>query len=303
MFKYVGYSVIVYLIECKIKNNLVITSEDIQKIIESIKNNSSYDFSNYSIKSFTRRIEKATIDFKLNINELIKKINTDSKFIEQLVKNITVNTTELFRNPKLWQTLRYRVLNKFAENRRINIWHAGSSTGQEVYSMLILLNEMQLLEKTNIFATDINTDVLEYAKKGVYNYRFNMEYFDNFDEVIRKNPFNYEDAYDVPYSKYFKIEKKNDTIKIKDFLKNKIIWKKHDLVNEKNIYETKFDLILCRNVLIYFNSKLQEKVIETFYNSLYNGGCLLIGMHESIIGPMSSKYNKAGLVYFKKDNY
>ncbi len=187
---------------------MIITPFEIDKVIEAISKHSSYDFSNYSIKSFTRRIEKATIDFKLDINSLIEKINTDSNFIEKLIKGITVNTTELFRNPKVWHTLRYKVLNKFTENKRINIWHAGSSTGQEVYSMLILLNEMGLLNKANVFATDINTDVLETAKKGVYNYRFNMEYFENFDEVIRKNPFNYEDYYNVPYSKYFDIEKK-----------------------------------------------------------------------------------------------
>ena len=282
---------------------MLITSEDINRVINAIKSNSPYDFSDYSIKSFTRRIEKATIDFKLDVNAIIEKINTDSIFIEKLVIGITVNTTELFRNPKVWHTLRYRVLNKFTENRRINIWHAGSSTGQEIYSMLILLNEMELLDRANIFASDINTDVLDVAKNGVYNYRFNMEYFDNFDEVIRKNPFNYEDYKDVPYSKYFNIEKKNDTIRVKDFLKQKVVWLKHDLVNDGNIFNTKFDLILCRNVLIYFNNELQEKVIETFYNSLFRKGTLLIGMHESIIGPMASKYHKSGLVYIKNESY
>jgi len=282
---------------------LLITQEDINNIIKAVRDNSTYDFSGYSIKSFTRRIEKATIDFKLDVNSIIKKINTDNDFIEKLVKGITVNTTELFRNPKVWHTLRYRVLNKFSENRKINIWHAGSSTGQEIYSMLILLNEMNLLEKANIFASDINTDVLDIAKAGVYNYRFNMEYFDNFDDVIRKNPFNYEDYYNIPYSKYFDIEKRKDTIKVKDFLKQKVVWLKHDLVNDGNIFDTKFDLILCRNVLIYFNNELQEKVIETFYNSLFRNGTLLIGMHESIIGPMANKYNKSGLVYLKKDSY
>ncbi|MBN1251922.1 MAG: hypothetical protein JXR51_16830 [Bacteroidales bacterium] len=280
---------------------MLITSEDIEKIIITIQNHSPYDFSGYSIKSFTRRIEKATFDFKLSIDEIIKKIKTDEIFTEKLAKGITVNTTELFRDPKVWHTLRYRVLNKFSENRRINIWHAGSSTGQEVYSMLILLNEMGLLEKANVFASDINTDVLEVAKKGVYNYRFNMEYFDNFNKVIRENPFNYDDYLDVPYSKYFNIEKEKDTISIKDFLKRKVVWLKHDLVNQSNIFDTKFDLILCRNVLIYFNNELQEKVIETFYNSLFRKGVLIIGIHESIIGLMANKFNKSGFVYTKKE--
>lgn len=278
-----------------------VSPEDISLVIDTIKANSSYDFSNYSIKSFTRRIEKALIDFRLDVDMLNANIKQDLDFVEKLVKNITVNTTELFRDPKVWQTLRYRVLNKFSENRKINIWHAGASTGQEVYSMLILLNEMGIMDKANIFATDINVDVLNKAKLGEYTYRFNLEYFDNFNKVIRENPFNFEDFIDIPYDKYFEIDQINDTIKIKDFLRKKPVWFEHDLVTEGNIFNTKFDLILCRNVLIYFNSDLQDHVISTFYKSLFRKGVLLIGAHESIIGPNANDFIKSGLVYLKKN--
>ena len=278
-----------------------VTSEDINLVIETIKSNTTYNFSNYSIKSFTRRIEKALIDFRLDIDKLILNIKKDPEFVEKLVKNITVNTTELFRDPKVWQTLRYRVLNNFASHRKINIWHAGSSTGQEVYSMLIVLNEMELLEKANVFATDINTDVINKAKAGEYTYRFNLEYFENFNKVIRENPFNYEEFSDIPYEKYFYIDKTKDIIKVKDFLRKKPVWLKHDLVTEGNIFNTKFDLILCRNVLIYFNTYLQNHVINTFYQSLFRKGALLIGVHESIIGSIANNFIKSGLVYIKKD--
>ncbi|MEN8119598.1 MAG: CheR family methyltransferase [Bacteroidota bacterium] len=278
-----------------------VTSEDINLVIEAIKTHTAYNFSNYSIKSFTRRIEKALIDFRLDIDKLILSIKKDSDFVEKLVKNITVNTTELFRDPKVWQTLRYRVLNNFSSNRKINIWHAGSSTGQEVYSMLILLNEMGLLEKANVFATDLNTDVLNKAKAGEYTYRFNLEYFENFNKVIRENPFNYEEFSDIPYEKYFYIDKSKDIIKVKEFLRKKPVWFKHDLVTEGNNFNTKFDLILCRNVLIYFNTELQNHVINTFYQSLFRKGALLIGVHESIIGSVANNFIKSGLVYMKKD--
>lgn len=277
------------------------TTDDIYRTIAAIKSNSNYDFSNYSIKSFTRRIEKAMFDFKLDIDKLIKQIKTDNQFIEALIKNITVNTTELFRDPKAWHTLRYKVFNQLNDNRKINIWHAGCSTGQEVYSMLILLNELGLLEKANIFASDINEDVLRTAKAGEYTYRFNLEYFENFNKVIRENPFNYEVEYDVPYSKYFEIDKVNDLIKVHDFLRKRPVWIKHDLVNEGNIFNTKFDLIVCRNVLIYFNTDLQSHVFETFYQSLFRKGILMIGIHESIIGPLSNSFVKSGLIYIKKD--
>jgi len=275
--------------------------EDISKVIQVIKSSSTYDFSNYSIKSFTRRIEKTLFDFKLDINGLVKNIKSSPEFVEELVKNITVNTTELFRDPKAWQSLRFRILNQFNDNRKINIWHAGSSTGQEVYSMLILLSELGLLERANVFATDINEDVLAVAKLGEYSYRFNLEYFENFNKVICENPLNFEVKNNVPYSKYFEIDKKNDQIKVHDFLRKKPVWLKHDLVNEANIFNTKFDLILCRNVLIYFNTELQSKVFETFYQSLFRSGVLMIGIHESIIGPLANSFLKSGLLYIRKD--
>jgi chemotaxis protein methyltransferase CheR len=275
--------------------------EDINKVIVAIKSASAYDFSNYSIKSFTRRIEKSLFDFKMDINGLLKNIKSNPEFIEALVKNITVNTTELFRDPKAWLSLRYRILNQFNDNRKINIWHAGCSTGPEVYSMLILLNELGLLERANVFATDINEDVLSIAKVGEYTYRFNLEYFENFSKVICENPFNYEIKHNIPYSKYFEIDKKNDLIKVNDFIRKKPVWLKHDLVTEANIFNTKFDLILCRNVLIYFNTELQSKVFETFYQSLFRQGVMMIGIHESIIGPMTNSFVKSGLLYIRKD--
>jgi chemotaxis protein methyltransferase CheR len=278
-----------------------VEQEDINRVIIAIKSNSDYDFSNYSIKSFTRRIEKTMFDFKLDLNGLMKNIKSSPEFIEELVKNITVNTTELFRDPKAWQSLRYRILNQFTDNRKINIWHAGCSTGPEVYSMLILLNELGLLDRANVFATDINEDVLEIAKTGEYTYRFNLEYFENFNKVICENPFNLEIKNNIPYSNYFEIDKKNDQIKVHEFLRKKPVWIKHDLVRETNVFNTKFDLILCRNVLIYFNTELQSKVFETFYQSLFRQGVLMIGIHESIIGPMTNSFIKSGLLYIKKD--
>lgn len=275
--------------------------EDISKIIIAIKSNSSYDFTNYSIKSFTRRIEKSLFDFKLDINGLIRNIKSSKEFTESLVKNITVNTTELFRDPKAWQSLRYRISNQLSDYRKINIWHAGCSTGPEVYSMLMLLNELNLLDRANVFATDINEDVLSVAKLGEYTYRFNLEYFENFNKVICENPYNYDLNNNIPISKYLEIDKKKDIIKMHDFLRKKPVWLKHDLVTEGNIFNTKFDLILCRNVLIYFNTELQSHVFETFFQSLFRQGILMIGIHESIIGQMANNFLKSGMLYIRKD--
>lgn len=278
---------------------MTVTDQDFQLFVYSLRSSSNYDFSQYSEKSLKRRLAKVLIDNNLNITSLINKIKKDSVFVEKVVKEITVNTTELFRDPQIWQYVRYSVLPKLKSNSIINIWHAGCSTGQEVYSMMIMLNEMGILDRTRIYASDINTDVMDMAKKGEYKYRFNINYLDNFDKVVKENPYNYEEYYDVPYDKYFSIEKSKDIIRMNDFLRGKPVYKKHDLVVDNNTFYVKFDLILCRNVIIYFNYDLQNRVFDLFHQNLYESGCLVLGLHETILGPYASRFQKKGHAYYK----
>jgi len=279
---------------------MVVSDEDVALLIYTLKTNSDYDFTDYAEKSFKRRIEKVLQDNNTDIFGLISRLKNDSVFMEEVVKDITVNTTELFRDTKAWHNLRYRILPRFKDNNVINIWHAGCSTGQEVYSMMILLSEMGLFDKAKIYATDLNTDVISNAKNGVYKYRFNLGYLDSFDKVIKENPYNYDEYRNVPYSKYFDIDKSQDTITMKPFLCEKPVFRKHNLVLNSNIFYTKFDLIFCRNVLIYFNNTLQNKVFDLFHRSLFDGGYLILGIHESMLGPMASKFEKKGSNYRKK---
>ncbi len=279
---------------------ILVTNDDVNLLINTIKTESEYDFSDYSDKSFKRRVEKLLTDYKTDVSGVIRRIRKEPEFIETIIKEITVNTTELFRDVQTWQTLKHRILPKLKDNETINIWHAGCSTGQEVYSILIILAELNLLEKARVYATDINTDALEVAKKGVYKYRFNMAYLDSFDKVMKLNPYNYDEYNDIPYAKFFEIDKPQDTIRMKQFLREKPVFKKHDLVKGENIFYTKFDIIICRNVLIYFNNKLQNRVFDLFHKSLNDNGYLVLGMHESILGPMATKFEKKGTNYIKK---
>lgn len=275
-------------------------TDKIQEFITTIKQQAGYDFNDYSERSFARRIDRILVDSKLSMDDLIIKVKKDADFLEQTVKNITVNTTELFRDPEVWQSIRYRILPRYESQNVINIWHVGSSTGQEVYSMLILLNEMNLLAKAKVFATDLNTDVLEVAKKGEYKYRYNKEYLINFDKVIKENPYNYDEYNNVPYDDYITIDKNRDLFAMKPLLTKKPIFRKHDIITETNIFNTKFDIIFCRNVLIYFNSNLQNRLFEYFHNQLFKNGCLILGAHESMLGPITAKYRKKGSAYIKK---
>lgn len=282
---------------------MTITNQDLLLFINGIKSSSSYDFTEYSDKSLKRRLAKVLVDYKLDLNGLLMQLKSNPVFLEQVVKDITVNTTELFRDPNIWQILKYNILPKFKNQQSINIWHAGCSTGQEVYSLLMLLSELNMFDKAKVYGTDINSDVIQFAKKGTYKYRFNINYLDNFDKALKENPYNFEELIDVPYEKYFTIDKNKDTIKMSQFLLDKPVFKKHDLVKDGNIFYVKFDLILCRNVIIYFNYELQNKVFDLFYNNLYPNGYLLLGMHESILGPFSSRFDKVGQFYQKKEKF
>ena len=274
--------------------------QDTQLFVTTLRSFSSYDFSDYSEKSLKRRLAKVLTDNRMDMHTLIGTMRKDQVFLEKIVKDITVNTTELFRDPSTWHMLKYRVLPKFKNQSVINIWHAGCSTGQEVYSMMMLLNELGFLEKTKIYATDINSDVLDIARAGIYKYRFNIGYLDNFDKVLKENPYNYEDLYDVPYSRYFDIDKSKDIIKMHKYLTEKPVFRKHDLVKDNNLFYVKFDIILCRNVIIYFNYNLQNRVFDLFYRNLYDGGCLILGMHETILGPYTTNFEKKDMAYFRK---
>lgn len=278
----------------------MVTNEDVQRFISVIKMSSNYDFANYSERSFKRRVEKVLVDNHMDITQLSLKISKDKNFLEKIIRDITVNTTELFRDPDMWITLKYQILPKLKKNKSIFIWHAGCSSGQEIYSMLILLNELGLFEQAKVFATDINSEMLEASKKGTYKYRFNLGYLDNFDKVLKENPYNFEDKKDIPYEKYFDIDKVKDTITMKKFLREKAVFRKHDLVKDGNIFYSKFDLILCRNVIIYFNNKLQNQVIDLFGNSLYRDGYLILGAHESILGPSANNFDRTKGFYRKK---
>ncbi len=280
-----------------------LNENDIKAFLEAFKAHSNYDFTNYSLKSLKRRVAKILSDSKLSISELEEEIQNNPQFMEKVVMSITVNTTELFRDPGIWITLRDEILPKYSQYNKINIWHAGCSTGQEVYSMMIILEEMGLLSKCDIYASDINSDVLKIAEAGRYKYRFNHAYIENFEKVILSNNSHLTEKKEIPYEKYFTIDNVSDSIQMNSFLTEKPVYKKIDLVKDENLFKVKFDLIVCRNVIIYFNYELQNKVFNLFYRNLLDKGCLILGTHESILGSYSSRFDKKKHVYFKKPEY
>ena len=271
----------------------------IKIFVDAIKNNSKYDFGDYSEKSLSRRLDKILFDKKMTIDELDQNLSENVEFLEQVVREVTVNTTEIFRDAKTWQLLKSKYINKLKDNKKINIWNIGCSTGQEVYSTLILLNEQGLLPKTDLFATDLNSDVLKVAEKGVYRFREIDEFLDNFDLVMSTNPFEDKNHANVSHEKYVSINRRKSLIKIKPELLDKANFLKHDIIHEGNPFDRKFDIIFCRNVLIYFNHELQNKLFDFFYDNLKKNGLLIIGRHEGMLGLISNKFKKEESIYMK----
>jgi chemotaxis protein methyltransferase CheR len=244
---------------------------DIRKLTETIKSRYGYDFTNYAISSFKRRILRIIELYKFSsVDTLIKKISEEPAFFEEFVSEITVNVTEMFRDPSFWRVLRDKIIpNILLNHKKVSIWHAGCSSGEEVYSMAILLKEMGILEDAKIIATDIDDQILDRAKSGVYTVK-NME-------LNEKNYVRFRGENEL--NKYFEV--RNGLAYMDKSLVKDVSYRKHDLVN--GIVFNKFDIVLCRNVMIYFNQNLQNDVLKKLHESIFKYGYLAIGSKESLI--------------------
>jgi chemotaxis protein methyltransferase CheR len=252
-------------------NRQDIEISDLRRITELVKDQYKYDFTNYAMSSFRRRILRIMELYKFGSADLlIKRLKDDRSFFDEFIAEITVNVTEMFRDPPFWRELRDNVIpNILLNHNTISIWHAGCSSGEEVFSMSILLKEMGILDRAKIIATDIDKVILEKAKKGHYSMK-NME-------LNEKNYIRFEG--NSNFKDYFK-EENGKAIMDKSLIQN-VSFREHDLV--QGVVFNKFDLILCRNVMIYFNQNLQNEVLKKHHESLFKYGYLVIGSKESLI--------------------
>jgi len=274
--------------------------KDIRRFQDTLRDHSEYDFTEYSLTCLRRRLTRILLEYEKSMEEIMDAMRSDGRFLDEVVKKITVHTTELFRDPEVWKKLRQDVLPAYRDRPAIRIWHPGCSTGQEVYSMMMLLSEMGMLKQSRIFASDINPDVLEIARQGTYKYHFNQSYLENFHKVLFGETEAHHSSLRQHWKKYFHIDETRDMIQMRDFLRDKPVYKKLDLVKDPNFFLVKFDLIVCRNVIIYFNDELQNRVFRLFWDNMEEGGTLVLGVHESILGPCSKCFLKKDSFYQKK---
>ncbi len=244
---------------------------EIRLITDLIRQKYNYDFTNYAMSSFKRRVARVLEVYKMDsVATLIRRLDADAKFFKEFLTEITVNVTEMFRDPTCWIAIRDQIIPHILQNNNhFSIWHAGCSSGEEVYSMAILLEEMGILDNVRIVATDIDHVILDKAREARYHLK-SME-------VNKKNYTTFGGKFSL--EKYYR-EENGKAVMDKSLVRN-VEFKEQNLVTGTPF--GKFDLILCRNVMIYFNQTLQNQVLKLFHESLFKYGYLVIGSKESLI--------------------
>ncbi|MCP2044852.1 protein-glutamate O-methyltransferase CheR [Pontibacter sp. HSC-36F09] len=252
---------------------------EVEALIKEIHTAYGYDFSGYARASVYRRIKRFLGQKHLqSIGDLRKFLFTDSFFFENFLQEITVNVTEMFRDPTFYKSLRENVLPILSTYPFIKVWDAGCSTGEELFSLAILLEEEGLLGRTKIYATDINQKVLRQAKDGIFSATNMTAYTAAYYAAGGKRDF--AEYYTSNYG----------SVKFNSSLVRNVVFYPHNLATDSSFNE--FHLIVCRNVLIYFNRTLQERVYQLFDESLVSLGYLALGKKETLaMSDISNRYD------------
>lgn len=264
---------------------------EIVQLLEAMFQVYGYDFREYSKAHITRRLSNRLILSGItSFSELKDRAVRDPEFAAILVQDLSITVTEMFRDPLFFLALRREVVPILKTYSFIRIWHAGCSTGEEVYSLAILLKEEGLLDRCTIYATDFNQAALDSGRAGIYSSDKIKEYTVNYQKSGGKESFG----------EYF--TSNYNRVIMDNHLKKNIVWASHNLVTDGVFAE--MHLVLCRNVLIYFERNLQNKVQKLFYNSLINGGVLCLGAKETIgyseIADFYTALNKTQRIFKKK---
>lgn len=256
------------------------SDEHVETLLSDVLEIYGYDFTGYSRASLKRRIVRLfELDRFVSFAEYRYKIRTEPSYFKRFLEQVTINVTEMFRDPSFYSILRQEILPRLGTYPFIRIWIAGCSTGEEAYSVAIFLKELNLLHKSLIYATDINTAVLENAAEAMIPMSKLKLYTENY--IAAGGTEQFSDYYTANYS----------LGKLKDDLKSKIIFSSHNLVTDNSFNE--FQLILCRNVIIYFDRPLQNNVFELFASSLEKFGYLALGTKESLdFSPVAKNFER-----------
>jgi chemotaxis protein methyltransferase CheR len=253
---------------------------EIALLLEGLYRYYGFDFREYSPASLKRRIlERMRAEKIETVSSYQDRVLHDAACMERLLLGLSVHVTSMFRDPEFYLTFRRKIVPVLKTYPTVRIWHAGCSTGEEVYSMAILLHEEGLYRKCVIYATDISHEVLRKAREGIFPLSTMQEYTSNYMKAGGKHEFS--DYYTAHY----------DNVIFHPSLKTNVVFAEHNLATDGSFNE--FHVILCRNVMIYFNKALQERVHNLIYESLSTFGVLGLGNKESLkFTPRESFYER-----------
>ncbi|MCA1664509.1 MAG: protein-glutamate O-methyltransferase CheR [Myxococcales bacterium] len=251
---------------------------ELQLLTEAVFRRYGLDFRNYAVASLRRRVQLAMHEESVRtISALTDRLLHDPPAMERLLLRLSVNVTAMFRDPGFFLALRHKVIAHLRSYPFVRIWHAGCSTGEEVYSMAILLQEEGIYDRCRIYATDFNEVGLQRARDGIVALDAMQEYSTNYLRAGGHGSLS--DYYTANYGHAI----------FRQALRKNIIFSQHNLVTDGSFNE--FNLILCRNVMIYFNEQLQNRVHKLLYGSLRRYGVLGLGRKESLRGsPHADEY-------------
>ena len=242
---------------------------EIKLLLEAIYLKYGFDFRDYSSAHTKRRLEnRLGLSGLEHYGQMQHRLIHDEAFFNELLLDLSINVTEMFRDPWFYKKIREEVIPHLQTYPFIRAWHAGCSAGQEVYSMCIVLEEEGMKNRTQIYATDFNELILQKARSGIYPIEVIRDYTANYQQAGGKKSFS--DYYSAHY----------DHVIINQELKDKVLFSSHNLVTDGVFGE--MNIIFCRNVLIYFNKDLQNKVLKLFHDTLCPGGFLCLGSKESL---------------------
>jgi chemotaxis protein methyltransferase CheR len=255
---------------------------EIELLLEGIFRQYGFDFRSYAYASIRRRLwKRVEAEGLVNLSELQARVLHQPDALERLLLDLSVNVTAMFRDPLFYVAFRERVIPLLRTYPFIRIWHAGCSTGEEVYSVAIMLEEAGLYDRARIYATDINDVVLQHARRGIFPLDRMQEYTENY--IRAKGTRSFSEYYTAKY----------DGALFDARLVRNVVFAQHNLVTDRSFAE--FNVIFCRNVLIYFDRDLQNRVHSLFYDSLMRLGILCLGSKESL------KFSKYEACYERMD--
>lgn len=264
-------------------SNIVLAPEhtvqeiELTLLIEAIYYRWGYDFRDYARTSLKRRILRVVQHERLSsISALQELILRDAYSMQRFLDSVTVGYTSMFRDPSFYHAFRNTALTLLKNKKSLRLWHIGCASGEEVYSMAIVLLEEGLLARTRIYATDINQGLLSVATAGIYPLEKMKEYTKHYQESGGR----------ATFSEYYHAH--GDQVIMNAELTKNVVWAQHNLVTDSSFNE--FNLILCRNVLFYFNDFLQDRIHRLIYDSLITEGLLVLGHQEILMAPYIADY-------------